>query len=81
MEYQDIEKSMLAKGKKELLKHMDGVRLTQKEAIMAKCFECSNGYIDGKEDCQLPDCPLYAFMPYNPNRQNNILRTKRTKSE
>lgn len=51
-------------GRKELLKHMEGQRLTQRQIIEAKCFECMGGYADGPCDCNIPGCPLYPLMPY-----------------
>lgn len=59
-----IEKAPKARGKRELLRHHAGLRLTLKQALLAKCCECSGYYIDGKNDCQIPDCPLYSNMPY-----------------
>lgn len=53
-----------AKGRKELRKYLAGSRLTQRQAILAKCYECSNGYADGKTDCGIKECPLYPSMPY-----------------
>jgi len=44
---------------KEMKKYEMGVRLTQRQAILAKCFECANGYFDGKEDCAIAECPLH----------------------
>jgi len=41
-----------------------GDRLTQRQAILAKCAECMGNHIDGRIDCQMPECPLYPFMPY-----------------
>ena len=55
---------MKALGGKELRKHIDGGKLTLKQMIRAKCFECCGNYADGKEDCAIPDCPLYPMMPY-----------------
>ena len=55
---------MKALGGKELNKHIDGGKLTLKQMIRAKCFECCGNYADGKDDCYLPDCPLYPMMPY-----------------
>jgi hypothetical protein len=55
---------MKARGGKELDRHIDGKRLTTKQMILAKCFECMGNYADGKEDCSLPECPLYPLMPY-----------------
>jgi hypothetical protein len=61
----DIEKyGQTARGMKELIKHLSGERLTFKEAIHAKCYDCSGYYSDGKVDCKMPDCPSYGFMPY-----------------
>ena len=53
-----------AKGRAELLKHRSGKKLSYKQAVLAKCNDCSGFYADGKIDCQIPDCPLYGFMPY-----------------
>lgn len=55
---------MKARGVKELKRYLDGDRLTQRQAIIAKCADCTNYYGDGKVDCLIPDCPLYLFMPY-----------------
>ncbi|MBN2180139.1 MAG: hypothetical protein JW743_12025 [Deltaproteobacteria bacterium] len=65
MEHNDIEKyGITASGKRELLKYLSGERLTRKEAMLAKCYECMNGYTDGKVDCQVESCPLYPYMPF-----------------
>jgi Zn-finger protein len=51
-------------GNKQLTKHQNGERLTMKEMILAKCYECMCGYHDGARDCLIPECPLYPLMPY-----------------
>lgn len=61
-----------ARGQKELIKHLSGEMLTLRQAVNAHCYDCSGFYSDGKNDCRLPGCSLYPFMPYNENR------TKRT---
>lgn len=58
-------------GRKELIKHLEGHRLTQRKAIQAKCFECMGGYIDGAYDCNIPDCALYPLMPYKGKTPNS----------
>ena len=63
--YELVETGILAKGKKELLKYLEGKSLSRKEAIMAMCYECMGYYIDGKEDCEIPECPLFQYMPYS----------------
>lgn len=52
------------KGQKELIKHLEGKRLTGRQAMLAKCYECMGGYADGAYDCRIPDCPNYPKMPY-----------------
>lgn len=34
------------------------------EAIKCKCCECNANYDDGRYDCKIRHCPLYARMPY-----------------
>jgi hypothetical protein len=53
-----------AKGRKELLRHFDGGKLTLRQAVAAKCYDCCGYYADGKIDCDLISCPLHPFMPY-----------------
>lgn len=55
---------MKAKGGKELKKHLMGDKLSPRQMILAKCYECCGNYADGKEDCTIDDCPLYPLMPY-----------------
>ena len=33
-------------------------------AILAKCYECLYDYADGHFSCEMPDCPLFRWMPY-----------------
>ncbi len=72
---EDVERvGLLAAGKNELIKHLEGNRLTQKQAINAKCYDCMGYFIDGRADCLMPDCPLYPFMRYNPRKAKNVVR-------
>lgn len=64
MNIESLKTSKRAQGRLELLKHMQGKPLIRSKAILAKCYECTNGYVDGKVDCCLSDCPLYPFMPF-----------------
>ena len=44
MEYDNIVKhGLTAQGKRELLKYLEGGKLTRKEAMLTKCYECVNG--------------------------------------
>jgi hypothetical protein len=68
-----------ARGKNELLKHLSGQRLTFKQAICSKCYDCMNYFSDGKVDCNMPHCSLHPFMAYNQNREKRTV--KRTMSK
>ena len=49
-------------GKTDLINHLKGIRITRQQAIRAKCFDC-----DGMGDsgsCELINCPLYPYSPY-----------------
>ena len=60
-------------GRKELIKFLENKRTTPMESIMAKCYDCIGYFIDGRNDCKMPNCPLYCFMQYNPKRSKRIL--------
>lgn len=55
-------------GKKDLLAHLAGEKLSQRHAIYAYCYDCSAYYGNPEDDCKNEMCPLYPYMPYNPNR-------------
>lgn len=57
-----------AKGRKELIKHLEGGKLTMRQRLLAKCFECMGGYADGTQDCRIHLCPVYPVMPYRENK-------------
>ena len=61
----DIQDGKAGQGKKELLNHFEGKKLTFLQAIKAKCYDCMSCYVDGRVDCEIPLCPLYPFMPYS----------------
>jgi hypothetical protein len=44
--------------------HRAGIRLTQRQGILAKCADCMGRYVDGRVDCRVPACPLYPWQPY-----------------
>lgn len=43
--------------------------LSPMQAITAQCAHCSGWYVDGKQDCENADCPLYPYMPYGQYRK------------
>lgn len=77
----------MARGQRELKRHQAGQRLSYKEIVLAKCYQCTNGYLDGKIDCRVPDCVNYGSMPYREDRKkarnllactkNGVLATER----
>jgi hypothetical protein len=72
----DIQKhGLTARGKKELIKHLQSGRLTPKQAILAKCFDCLGYMVDGRQDCKMPSCSLYPFMVFNPSKGKRTSRT------
>lgn len=64
-----------ARGQKELIKHLEGQRLTLKQAVYAHCYDCTGYYADGKTDCMMKHCPLRPFMFYNKKRERQTTRT------
>jgi hypothetical protein len=72
-----VEEAGYFQGKMELLDHLKGKKLTQREAIKANCYDCMGYYDDGAQDCKDPICPLRPFMPY----VEEGLRAKKTVSE
>ena len=50
-----------AKGKAELIKYLEGGKLTYKQAVNAYCYSCMWYCVDGVYDCEIRSCPLYPF--------------------
>jgi len=73
-----VEQAPAATGKQHLLRHLDGNRTTQRQAILAKCYDCMGYYADGRVDCKMPDCALHPWMPYRENRVKRTRRNTRT---
>jgi len=60
---------MTGAGSTDLRRHLAGEGLTLAQAIKAKCCDCMAGYADGRNDCEMPECPLWPYMPYNEARR------------
>jgi len=60
----DVKSWSLHRGKNELIRYLEGGRLTLRQAIIAKCYDCCGGYPEGAFDCGCRQCPLHDFMPY-----------------
>ena len=61
-----------SKGKKCLVKYINGELIARSEALLAKCADCSAYYTDGMKDCEVPGCPLYPWMPYRKNKNETL---------
>ncbi len=51
-------------GRPEALKFLRGEYLSHRERIIAQCYICMTGYVDGVRDCDQTLCPLHKLMPY-----------------
>ena len=60
-------------GKSELLKHLRGGRLTRDAAIKAKCFECVSGGDEKPAPCEVSQCALTQYCPWNRKAKGNDL--------
>ncbi len=60
---------MSGAGSTDLKRHMAGMDLTAMQAIRAKCADCTANYADGRISCELKECPLFPYMPYNEARR------------
>lgn len=69
---EDIKKfGITAQGMNELISHHNGKKLTYKQAVRAKCYDCMGYFQDGKTDCKVDSCPLYQHYPYR-NSNNDV---------
>jgi hypothetical protein len=60
----DLDRMPKSGGLTALQKHITGLKLGYPEMIKAMCCLCMGYYIDGRVDCEIPECPLYPKMPY-----------------
>lgn len=75
----EIEKhGKTARGKKELLKHLEGGRLTLRQAVNTHCYSCMGYFVDGKIDCNMSRCSLHPVMAYNKNKASRKNRAARS---
>ncbi|MBS3784930.1 MAG: hypothetical protein KGY78_10860 [Anaerolineae bacterium] len=44
--------------------YVKGREIGRTEAMRAKCYDCMNGFADGKQDCKVISCPLYPWQPF-----------------
>ena len=78
------------KGAKEFDKFKKGERLTRKQSMTGKCFEC-NGQEESKADCEVDTCPMFAYRLYpktgkarfieNPTVERHVPKTDTSQAE
>lgn len=49
-------------GQHHLIHYLEGKRLTQREAIQAKCYDCSG--MGEETECELKSCTLWPYSSY-----------------
>lgn len=49
-------------GQGDLINHLNGKRVTRRQAIRAKCYDCNGMGESGT--CDDKECPLSAYSPY-----------------
>ena len=54
-------------GKRELIKHIEGGRLTRAQAVKANCYQCLGMGDSGH--CDQQTCALLPFSPFSPKEQ------------
>lgn len=81
--FEEVKKGKAFKGKFSLIKHLEGKIINKRQAIEAKCYDCMGFYNDGTIDCEIQDCPLYPFMPFQKNviRKNKRIISEETKGK
>ena len=64
----------LRRGKRWLIKHLEGGKISRAQGVEAKCFDCLGMGDQGK--CDQESCPLYFFSPF----KTAILATSKGKA-
>lgn len=63
-------------GRTQYQRYLQGEKLTYREAVLAKCYDCDGGHSDGRYDCEVLSCPLRMYMPYKDKYSPHSLRVK-----
>ena len=52
----------LRRGKRWLIKHLEGGKISRAQGVEAKCYDCLG--MGDQGDCDQESCPLYFFSPF-----------------
>ncbi len=50
-------------GARQYERFKNGEKLTRKQAMLAKCYEC-NGLEESRIDCEVDTCPMFSYRLY-----------------
>lgn len=64
MEVNKLSNAPNCPGKTQMLRYLNGERLTRRETGLAKCYQCQAYNADGKRECGNVLCPQNTYMPY-----------------
>ncbi len=67
-----LKEAPVSQGKRYLEEYYTGIKLNPRHSIVAFCCECLGFFVDGRSDCEMPQCPLYVYMPYGVCRKKYI---------
>ena len=70
-----------AQGRRELIKYLEGGKLTLKGMIKGNCYDCMGYFVDGKVDCEMPLCALYPLMSYRKGEKYRLRPVKNLTDE
>lgn len=62
-----------------LIKRVTVKRPSMIKSIKDKCMDCSSNYVDGRLDCEIPECSLYYWMPYGESVKGRRAKRKEEK--
>ena len=52
----------LRRGKRWLVKHLEGGKISRAQSVEAKCYDCLG--MGDQSSCDQASCPLYFFSPF-----------------
>lgn len=64
-------------GRTQYQRFLNGEKLTYREAVLAKCYDCDGGHSDGRYDCEVLSCPLRMYMPYKDKQSPHSIKAQR----
>ena len=63
------------RGKANLVKYLEGGRLTQRQAIQAKCYDCQG--MGESDECDIESCSLYPYSQFASKSASTVVFEKK----